>query len=215
MLLTKRLSTFLSQNTTPQLHTLILLSPTGKVLCSSSPFPSSTLRTQATLAVSLWSLYHPFHPTTATLVTDSLSSSISDVVPTSGEEGHDLSAITIQLEYGIMSIRTLISGLLFVAIGPSPPSQFTSSQHVQPRIASSTNTSAPGSPGIHEIYRYESQVSLHVHGEVLSGAVSDAGSAGSERGAQASIFGVRRRADEVGAALEGRLEGFVLSPEGR
>lgn len=54
-----------------------------------------------------------------------------------------------------------------------------------------------------------------MHGEVLSGAVSDAGSAGSERGAQASIFGVRRRADEVGAALEGRLEGFVLSPEGR
>lgn len=53
------------------------------------------------------------------------------------------------------------------------------------------------------------------HGELLSGAVSDAGSVGSERGATASIWGLRRRADEIGAALEERLEGFVLSVEGR
>lgn len=45
--------------------------------------------------------------------------------------------------------------------------------------------------------------------------MSDAGSIGSQKGAQASIFGVRRRADEVGAALEEKLEGFVLSAEGR
>jgi hypothetical protein len=56
---------------------------------------------------------------------------------------------------------------------------------------------------------------LHGHGELLSGAASEAGSVGSERGAQASIWGVRRRADEVSAALEGKLEGFVLSGEGR
>jgi len=49
----------------------------------------------------------------------------------------------------------------------------------------------------------------------LSGAASEAGSVGSERGAQASIWGFRRRADEVGGLLEGKLEGFVFSEEGR
>lgn len=217
MLLTKRLSTFLSQNTTPQLHTFILLSPTGKLLSSSSPYPSSTLRTQATLAVSVWNLYHPFSTTTADLVAESLPSSSSAALSTpQAEEALDLKAITIQLEYGIMSIRCLTSGLLFVAIGPSATSsQLSGSQLLQPRIVSSRDTSAPGSPGVHEGYLHGSQVSLQGHGELPSGAVSDAGSVGSERGAQASIWGLRRRADEVGAALEERLEGFVLSIEGR
>lgn len=40
---------------------------------------------------------------------------------------------------------------------------------------------------------------------------SDVGSIGSERAAQASIWSVRRRAEDVGNALEKRLEGFVLS----
>lgn len=217
MLMTKRLSTFLSQNTSPNLHTLILLSPTGKLLSSSSSSPASILRLQASLAVSLWNLYHPFNASTAVLVTASLPSPNSNQTSPPDEEDRDLSAITIQLEYGTMSIRSLASGLLFVAVGASStPSPFPSSQHLQHRIASSTNTSGPSSPLAYDPgYQHGSQVSLHRHGELLSGPVSEAGSVGSERGTQASIWSVRRRADEVSAALEGRLEGFVLSGEGR
>jgi hypothetical protein len=206
MLLTKRLSAFLSQNTTPQLHTLILLSPTGKLLSSSSTSSSSVLRTQATLAVSLWNLYHPFSTNTSELITSALPSFIQ-----SSTDAHELGAITIQLEYGIMCIRSLSSGLLFVAIGPSS----TPSPNPQHRIPLSANTSAPGSPGVNEMGHHGSQVSLHGHDGLLGGPASEAGSIGSERGAQASIWGVRRRAAEVGQALEGKLEGFVLSGEGR
>ena len=202
MLLTKPLSTFLAANTTSQLHTLLLLSPTGKVLSSSSPSPASTLRTQATLACSLWALYHPFQSTTSPLVSTSLPTSH---IPQSSQQ--DLNSITIQLEFGIMCIRALKSGLLFVAIGPSPStstqSPYPSSQHI-----ASGHTSPPSSPSALG-REHGSQLSLP--GE-MSGAVSDAGSVGTERSVVgASIWGVRRQAEELGRRLEGRLEGFGLS----
>ncbi|PSS22177.1 hypothetical protein M430DRAFT_49329 [Amorphotheca resinae ATCC 22711] len=217
MLLTKRLSVFLSQNTTPQLQTLLLLSPTGKLLCSASPSPASTLRTQATLACSLWNLYHPFHSNTSALVASALPASSLD--PESRESEHDLSCITIQLEFGIMCIRALSSGLLFVAVGPSniSPSQFPSQHLNVPRHILSGSGSPPSSPAAHEGNTHGSQVSLHAHGEgTFSGAGSEAGSVGAERSTHASIWSVRRQAEEVGRLLEGRFEGFVLSSgEGR
>jgi hypothetical protein len=207
MLLTKRLALFLSQNISPQLHTLILISPTGKLLCSSSPSPASTLRTQATLAVSLWNLYHPFNISASILVTSS-----------STHPAHnDLACITIQLEYGIMYIRSLVSGLLFVAIGPSsiPSSSLPSSQllHAQQSLSiGEGSTSPPLSPPLKQDEMHGSQVSLQAHGEgMISGAGSEAGSAVTERGAHASIWSVRRHAEEVGRLLEEKLGGFVLS----
>ena len=198
MLLTKPLSTFLAAHTTPQLHTLLLLSPTGKVLSSSSASPASTLRTQATLACSLWTLYHPFPSTTFPLVASSLPT--SNPLPQSSNQ--DLNSITIQLEFGIMCIRALKSGLLFVAIGPSPSS---STQHQQ---IGSRHTSPPSSPSALE-REHGSQLSLQ--GE-MSGAVSEAGSMGTERSVVgASIWGIRRQAEDLGRRLEGRLEGFGLS----
>jgi hypothetical protein len=213
MLLTKRLTTFLSQSTTPQLQTLILLSPTGKLLCSSSPSPACTLRTQATLACSLWNLYHPFNTNASSLVSSSLPQS-----PTGAEAGNaktgekDLSCITIQLEYGIMCIRMLSSGLLFVAIGPSNtfPSQFQYPQHLSvSRNISSTYTSPPSSPTPHEADGHGGLAALHAEG-TISGAASDVGSVGTDRGANASIWGIRKKAAEVSQLLEGRLEGFRL-----
>ena len=116
-----------------------------------------------------------------------------------------------------MHICALHSTLLFVAIGPSTPipsSQNSSSQYLQARIASSTNTSGPSSPGaIEEGFVGGAQVLGQALGE--SRARSEAGSIGSERGVGASIWGVRRRAEEVSAALEERLVGFELSGEGR
>jgi hypothetical protein len=207
MLLTKRLALFLSQNISPQLHTLILISPTGKLLCSSSPSPASTLRTQATLAVSLWNLYHPFNISASILVTSS-----------STHPAHnDLACITIQLEYGIMYIRSLVSGLLFVAIGPSsiPSSSLPSSQllHAQQSLSiGEGSTSPPLSPHLKQDETHGSQASSQAHGEgTTSGGGSEAGSAVTERGAHASIWSVRRHAEEVGRLLEEKLGGFVLS----
>lgn len=206
MLLTKPLSAFLAAHTTPQLHTLLLLSPTGKVLSSSSPSSASTLRTQATLACSLWTLYHPFPSTTSSLVASSLPTSTSNPLPQSSDQ--DLNSITIQLEFGIMCIRALKSGLLFVAIGPSPSfntQTYPGSRHQQ---IGSRHTSPPSSPSALE-RELGSQLSLQ--GE-MSGAASEAGSVRTERSVVgASIWGIRRQAEDLGRRLEGRLEGFGLS----
>jgi hypothetical protein len=204
ILLTKRLTAFLSQSATPQLQTLLLLSPTGNLLCSSSPAPASTLRTQATLACSLWNLYYPFNNNTSSLASLSLPPS-----PTAHEicdSEKDLSCITIQLEYGIMYIRALSSGLLFVAIGPS--NVFPSHLNV-PRHIGSTYTSPLLSPAPHDGDAYGTMATLHTEG-VISAARSEASSVGTERGANTSLWGVRKRATEVSQLLEGRLEGFVL-----
>jgi hypothetical protein len=203
MLLTKPLSTFLSTNTTPQLPTLLLLSPTGKLLSSSSPSPASTLRTQATLACSLWTLYHPFQ---------SSVSLVSASLPTSPNNQHqnladaDLNALTIQLEFGVMCIRALTSGLLFVAIGPDPSSAqspYPSSQYLQHL------TSVSSSPNAQLDREREGGSQLKLE-DVGSGG-SEAGSIGTERSVGASIWGVRRQAEDVGRFLEGALQGFVLS----
>jgi hypothetical protein len=242
MLLTKRLNTFLSQNTTPQLPTLILISPTGKLLNSSSPLPASTLRTQATLACTLWNLYRPISPSSSDLISTTLSSqpraqsqahSTSDSA-LSTQPDNDLSSITIQLSHGIMVIRALKCGLLFVAIGqssqttsgsPYPSSQALPSQ--AQHLSSTSPASPPSSPPVQNGDGHETPVvgslpqrelhrDLSVPG-VGSGAPSESGSVGSTgTRAQASIMAIRRQAEEVGKWLESRLEGFVLgSGEGR
>ena len=219
MLLTKRLSAFLANSTSPQLQTLLLLAPTGKLLSSASPSSASVLRTQATLACSLWNLYHPFPTTTSSFVSSSLPSAVASPYD------NDLNSITIQLSQGIMVVRALKSGLLFVAIGPSTSvshSPHPSSQTLHPpthlRIPSS-QASPPSSPSP-QIDAHGSQTSLNVAGlggsnpaGGISAAPSEAGSVGTSAslGAPTSIWGVRRQAEEVAKWLEGNLEGFVSS----
>lgn len=97
-----------------------------------------------------------------------------------------------------MCIRALSSGLLFVAIGQG--AQPTGSQYI-----SSPNISAPGSP--REVLQHnDSQATLKVG--------SEAGSVRSERG-QGGIWSIRKRAEEVGNLLEGKLGGFELNAEAR
>ncbi|KAH8684520.1 hypothetical protein BGZ60DRAFT_397726 [Tricladium varicosporioides] len=230
MLLTKPLTTFLSQNTSPQLPTLLLISPTGKLLSSSSPLPASALRVQATAACTLWNLYNPFQNTS-----DSISAALGNTnshttayttssAATTNE--NDLSSITIQLSQGIMVIRALSCGLLFVAIGPTTnPSSSTSSHTLLPPHTGSSHTSPPSSPqpqhegqeGIGE--RDHSGSSLAAIGSGGGGAPSESGSVGSSvvgARTQASILGIKRQADEVGRWLEGSLRGFNMSAaEGR
>jgi hypothetical protein len=57
LLLTKRLTSFLHANQTPQLPTLLLTTPTGKLLAHASPHPVSLLRTHATVAASLCAIH--------------------------------------------------------------------------------------------------------------------------------------------------------------
>ena len=97
-----------------------------------------------------------------------------------------------------MCIRALSSGLLFVAIGQG--TQSSGSQYI-----GSPAVSAPGSPR-EDLQHNDSQATLR--------AGSETGSVGSERG-QGGIWNIRRRAEEVGNLLEGRLGGFELSKEAR
>ncbi|PVH86724.1 hypothetical protein DL98DRAFT_312134 [Cadophora sp. DSE1049] len=237
MLLTKRLTAFLSQNTTPQLPTLLLLSPTGKLLSSSSPLPASTLRTQATLACSLWNLYQPTtsimpsalpSPSQSQAQTEAQSQTShsqsrgSDATfsSTSTITDHDLSTITIQLSHGIMVIRALSCGLLFVAIGPSTPPSSTShpnqnhSLQAQAHMNLSRHTSPPSSPQ-GDTHDGERGGGGHLAAGMGSTAPSDAGSIRSTGTRTGSIVGVKRQAVEIGKWLDGQLEGFRLSSDGR
>lgn len=198
MLLSKRISTFLQHNISPHLHTLMLLTSNGKLLSSSSTSPASVLRHQGTLALSLWTLYSPFP-----------SHAVSDALPFNGasSNSHDTSprktkSILIQMEFGIMVIRMLSCGLLFVAIGPSHGVSGTTTPQIQREGLLSI--SQPGSPdgGLErEILR--------------SGEGSETASLRSAKGGGVGIMGMRRQAEELGRWLEGALDGLVLSTAGR
>ncbi|KAE9380716.1 hypothetical protein N431DRAFT_432982 [Stipitochalara longipes BDJ] len=226
MLLTKRLTTFLSQNTTSALPTLLLLSPTGKLLSSSSPISASILRTQATLACSLWTLYQPTVSSVIPSVLPPQSESQSNTHPrgsdatlssTTTAADHELASITVQLTHGVMVIRALSCGLLFVAIGPSSISPSSPSQTLRAQsISSHTHTSPPSSPLAHGENGYNGE-GAHEGGSggLGSSAPSETGSVRST-GRMASIMGIKRQAEEVGRWLDRQLEGFQLSSaEGR
>ncbi|TVY59685.1 hypothetical protein LSUE1_G009267 [Lachnellula suecica] len=215
MLLTKPLTTFLSQNVTQQLPTLLLISPTGKLLSSSSTLPASSLRTQSTVACTMWNLYQPS-------ASDRIASALPQTRSSSANTNSaDLSSITVQLSQGIMVIRSLSCGLLFVAIGPSiSPAPPSSHMLMPPNIASSQASPAASPPTHHD--GHEGLGERIVSGGSLavgSKAPSEAGSVGSSvtgARAHASILGIKRQAEEVGRWLENSLQGFVLSAgEGR
>jgi hypothetical protein len=87
LLLTKRLTSFLHANQTPQLPTLLLTTPTGKLLAHASPQPVSLLRTHATVAASLCAI----HTSSSTALPSALPGSRTpDPIvssPISGQDG--------------------------------------------------------------------------------------------------------------------------------
>ncbi|KAK2049779.1 hypothetical protein LZ31DRAFT_590443 [Colletotrichum somersetense] len=143
LLLTKRLTAFLAANLNAHLHTALLATPSGRLLAHASPEPVSLLRTQATVASSLFAL----HASTAPDIPEALPNSSSSPPPpqssannnnnnntgtTAGGGGGGAAAgtataaegtgkpltITVQLASGVVVIRRLKCGLLFVCIGP-------------------------------------------------------------------------------------------------
>jgi len=216
MLLTKHLSNFLNANRSPQLHTILLVTPTGKLLSSSSPLPSSTLRNQATLACSLWELYAP-------LVEDG---TVEASLPSDGHEHEsepdterkDLSSILIQLDHGIMIIRELKCSLFLVTIG-LPPSSTTSPppqlQHLSQGLGYLALHQSTQPSQLESLNGVEDRGGLHpVRSEnfidTISSAASDAGSANTGVGVH-SIKQLRRQTEELGKCLDGELKGFSLS----
>ncbi|KAI0394255.1 hypothetical protein F5Y17DRAFT_268209 [Xylariaceae sp. FL0594] len=113
LLLTKRLAAFLRANLSPQIHTSLLTTLSGKVLAHASRHPLSTLRTQATVAASLWALY----------ATPPANTTLRSALPAQSSANHltgepTSSSITVQLTGAIVVIRRLRCGLLFVCMGP-------------------------------------------------------------------------------------------------
>ncbi|KAK2031211.1 hypothetical protein LX32DRAFT_637528 [Colletotrichum zoysiae] len=141
LLLTKRLTAFLAANLNAHLHTALLATPSGRLLAHASPEPVSLLRTQATVASSLFAL----HTSTAPDIPEALPNSSSSPPPPPQSSANNNSnnntgttagggaaagtataaegtgkplTITVQLASGVVVIRRLKCGLLFVCIGP-------------------------------------------------------------------------------------------------
>ncbi|KAI7783357.1 hypothetical protein LA080_011918 [Diaporthe eres] len=122
LLLTKRLTSFLQLNLSPQITTLLLLSPDGKLLAYASqpPIPVATLRTHGTVAASLYTIHSngaDQDTIDAALPPGSRARRTSRGSSSSKSEGP--LAVTIQLESGtVLVIRRLKCGMLFVCMGP-------------------------------------------------------------------------------------------------
>lgn len=122
LLLTKRLTSFLQLNLSQQITTLLLLSPDGKLLAYASqpPIPVATLRTQSTVAASLYTIHsNGADPDTidAALPPGSRARRTSRGSSSSSRSDGPL-AVTIQLESGtVLVIRRLRCGMLFVCMG--------------------------------------------------------------------------------------------------
>ncbi|KAL6865892.1 hypothetical protein ACO1O0_001991 [Amphichorda felina] len=155
LLLTKRLTSFLQANRTPQIPTLLITSPTGKLLAFASSQPVSVLRTHATVAASLLTIHTSSSPALPSALPGSQTPPAAeryadaDDDDETGDENdkHQQqqhrarvdarntlkpATITVQLTGGTVLIRRLKCGLLFVSVGPS---------------SSASSSSSGGSPG--------------------------------------------------------------------
>ncbi|KAI1434755.1 hypothetical protein GGR50DRAFT_660696 [Xylaria sp. CBS 124048] len=121
LLLTKRLTAFLRANLSPQIHTTLLATISGKLLAHASSYPVSILRTKLTVAASIWSIY------AAPSTTAALEQAPPPPPPPSSPSSHAPPArpglsmprtITLQLGEAIMMITYLHCDLLFICIGP-------------------------------------------------------------------------------------------------
>ncbi|KAK8044934.1 hypothetical protein PG993_004958 [Apiospora rasikravindrae] len=202
LLLTKRLTSFLQANLSPQIHTTLLTTLSGKLLAHASPHPVSTLRTQCTVAASIWTIYAA--QGTSSAVAEALPSAPAGTKtrqdPTSG-------AITIQLTGAVLVVRKLRCGLLFVCIGPIPdsgeqaqPVQGQSQSLQVPQAASSSHPTPLGSPS-----EVESVASV---GAATTASVTTMGSVNA-----AGVVLLRRQAEELAKWLDDKLGSLGVPDE--
>ncbi|KAI1018188.1 hypothetical protein LB505_001401 [Fusarium chuoi] len=224
LLLTKRLTAFLNANRTPQLPTLLLTSPHGKLLAHASPHPVAALRTHATVAASLLAI----HSTSAPALAASLPGSRTpDRIGSSPPEEDDLedetdrlsqsqqldshksgkgrgikpATVTVQLTSGTVVIRRLKCGLLFVCVGPANPD---ATEH--------------GVPNVHDLHVPAGE-SSHVGSpdgadSILSTGGQTTASLESNTGSAAAVTALRRHATELARWLDDKLGTLTVPEEG-
>lgn len=224
LLLTKRLTAFLNANRTPQLPTLLLTSPHGKLLAHASPHPVAALRTHATVAASLLAI----HSTSAPALAASLPGSRTpDPIGSSPPEEDDLdddtdrlsqsqqldshksgkgrgikpATVTVQLTSGTVVIRRLKCGLLFVCVGPANPDAI---EH--------------GAPNVHDL-QVPIGESSHIGSpdgadSILSTGAQTTASFESTTGSAAAVAALRRHAAELARWLDDKLGTLTVPEEG-
>lgn len=239
LLLTKRLTTFLRANLSPQITSALLLMPSGRLLAYACQpaVPVSTLRTQGTVAASLWAIHS--HGTDR----DSISSALGQQQPatTTSRGGNtsagsrEPSAVTMQLDGGnIVVIRRLRCGMLFVCIGPTQPADAQQQQQAplaaeppphernglphhshnhnqqqqQQHLAPSHATSSP-TVGSPSASEVESVLSVATGVATLGSTATTSSFAGS---ATAGIIATRRHAEALAVWLDDKL-GTLNVPE--
>jgi hypothetical protein len=219
LLLTKRITSFLRSNLSPQIHTALLTTLSGKLLAHASPHPVSILRTQSTVAASVWAIY-------------SSGAAVSEALP-QGSRVHrgetKSAAITIQLSAGVLVVRKLQCGLLFVCIGPAPdgtgapPDQTQlhavgSTQQQQQSLAvpgtQSSTAAAGGSGGAGEQHSSPPLGSPSEVASVVSAAptMNSVTTTGSIR--TGAVVVIRRQADELARWLDDKLGSLGIPEEG-
>ncbi|KAI0009380.1 hypothetical protein F4779DRAFT_376224 [Xylariaceae sp. FL0662B] len=204
LLLTKRLTAFLHANLSPQIHTALLTTLSGKLLAHASPHPVSTLRTQCTVAASLWALYAT--PAAGATVTDVLlNQSDSPAIPRDPTP----SAVTLQLAGAVVVIRHLRCGLLFVCIGPpaeggDPGAQPQQQQQTRPAQAPPSLAPEPQATPLGSPSEVASVMSA---GAATTASVATAASVGAS-----AMVVMRRQAEELARWLDDKL-GSLGVPE--
>ncbi|KAI1768520.1 hypothetical protein GGR53DRAFT_377714 [Hypoxylon sp. FL1150] len=205
LLLTKRLTAFLALNLSAQIHTAALTTLSGKLLAHASPHGVGVLRTQCTVAASIWAQYSA--PAASAAVEESLPQHTYTRrgPPTPG-------AVTIQLAAGVVVIRRLRCGLLFVCVGPlaagdggaataeqlhtgALPTPLAQQQPGPPQTPGERPSTPPlGSPSV------ESVTSL---GAVTTASVASVATTSTVAGAGAVVM--RRQAEELARWLDDKL----------
>lgn len=113
LLLTKRLTSFLQANLTPFVQTALLTTQSGKLLAHASSQPVGLLRSQCTVAASLWAIYT--NPGAGATVSEALPPHSAPSL----RRNSAATALTLQLTGAVVVLRLLRCGLLFMCIAPS------------------------------------------------------------------------------------------------
>ncbi|KAI0407163.1 hypothetical protein F4802DRAFT_41879 [Xylaria palmicola] len=199
LLLTKRLTAFLRANLSPQIHTTLLTTVSGKLLTHASPHSVATLRTQATVAASLWALYAA--PSTSTAVEGALPSHTSSA----SVDPPTPNAITAQLSGAVVTIRYLQCGLLFICIGPVAEAPDSTPQQSQPMQVPQENLDPQPSPLLGSPSEVESVRST---GAATTASITTTTSVGAP-----AVVAMRRQAEELARCLNDRLGSLDVPDE--
>lgn len=233
LLLTKRVTSFLSANLTPHIHTACLATPSGNILAHASTVsPARILRRQAAVAASLWAMHSR----------PSYGHDVANALPkkNSGEQELAPRAITVQLEPTeaggtgtVVVIRGLKCGILFLVLAapdhpPAPSATNVDGGNASPTGGTGRTEAGTSSPKGHEATsstsRSGTQTSLAHPGSppdsiLSSGTAAAAASINSQSSVSvggintAFVQGVRRQAEEIARCLDEKLAPLAIPEE--